>query len=86
MILALLPVAIGATPADLANSLAVPPGDIVSANVNGNVQAYDVLTNLGILSATEGADFAILSSGKVGLSPESRAKTFLPWDDRRETR
>ncbi|MEC7240437.1 MAG: IPT/TIG domain-containing protein [Myxococcota bacterium] len=70
MILGLLPLALGATPADLANSLSVPSGDIVSANVNGNGQAYDVLANLGILSPTEGSDFAILSSGKVGLSPE----------------
>lgn len=70
MIFALLPAALGATPADLANSLAVPPADIVSASLNGNAQASDVLSNLGILSPTEGSDFAILSSGKVGVSPQ----------------
>lgn len=66
----LLPVVAAATPADLAASFAVPSTDVVSASVSGGSQSYDVLTSLGILTPTEGADFAILSSGKVGQSPE----------------
>jgi len=69
-LLFLLPSALGATAADMANAMAVPGSDVVSTTVTGQPQAYDVLTNLGILSPTEGHDFAYLFTGQIGIPPE----------------
>jgi hypothetical protein len=70
MLLYLLPTAFGVTGADLAQSVAVPPADITSAVFKGNAAASDVLTSSGVLSPTEGSDFAYLTTGKVGFSPQ----------------
>ncbi len=70
MLLVLFPTAIATTGPDLAQSAAVPSADIVSAVLKGNQAASDVLTSLGVLSPTEGTDFAYLSTGRVGQSPE----------------
>jgi hypothetical protein len=70
MILFLFPVALAVTGADLAQSAAVPPVDIVTAVFSGNQAASDVLTSSGVLSPTEGTDFAYLTTGKVGFSPQ----------------
>ena len=70
MLLLLLPTAVATTGPDLAQSSAVPSADIVSAVLQGNAVASDVLTSLGVLSPTEGTDFAYLSTGPVGQSPQ----------------
>jgi hypothetical protein len=70
LLLMFLPTALSITGPDLAQSAAVPAADIVSAVLKGNQAASDVLTSLGVLSPQEGADFAYLSTGRVGQSPE----------------
>lgn len=70
LLLLILPTALSTTGPDLAQSAAVPSADIVSAVLKGNKAASDVLTSLGILTPQEGADFAYLSTGRVGQSPE----------------
>ncbi len=69
-LLFLLPTALGATAADMASAMAVPGTDVVSATVTGQPLAYDVLTNLGILSPTEGHDLSYLYTGQIGVPPE----------------
>lgn len=59
-----------ATEADLYTSMAVPSTDVASATVIGAATGYDVLSSLGVISPTEGSDFAILHTGQVGVSPE----------------
>ena len=66
----LISVAEGATAADLASAMSVPGADVVSASTTGVAQANDVLTGLGVISPTDGHDFAYLYTGQVGIPPE----------------
>ena len=70
MILFFLSSALAVTPADMAASMAIPSTDVVASSIAGNPKAYDVIGNLGILTPTEGTDLVILSTGKVGTSPQ----------------
>ena len=70
MLFFLLPSALATTGSDLAQSAAVPTADIVSAALQGSPAASDVLTSLGVVTPTEGTDFAYLSTGSVGMSPQ----------------
>ena len=60
------------TAADLTNSINIPSSDINSQIISsGTPGMYDVLSDLGVILPEEGADFAILHTGRVGASPES---------------
>jgi uncharacterized protein (TIGR03382 family) len=59
-----------ATAEELALSMEVPAADLTSAAVVGDASAYDVLTELGIVLPTTGADNPYLFTGRIGVSPQ----------------
>lgn len=54
----------------LTSSMAIPANDIISQSIISDQLANGIMTNLGILLPTEGADFAYLYTGSVGQAPQ----------------
>ena len=62
--------ALAVTPQDLANSMAVNSNDLLNSSLSADPLAVDVLGNLGIVTPTQGSDFAMLYTGDIGVDPQ----------------
>ncbi len=65
ILLALSPV-FAADGSALATAMDVPAGDVVSASANGELIAYEAISNLGVIGANEGAGMTLLFTGSIG--------------------